>query len=131
MTVTDKQPVGPGAFAALLGFRAVELGPDGAVVEATPGPEHVNDGGIVHGGYLAALLDSATGWAVHANVDPGVVVPHLQLNVQYLRAVLPGEQVVCRARCVTTGRRVFTAEAEVTQAGRLVARATTTNLVSG
>jgi uncharacterized protein (TIGR00369 family) len=131
VSVTGKQPIGPGAFAALLGFRAVELGPEGVVVEAMPGPDHVNDGGIVHGGFLAALLDSATGWAVHANVEAGVAVPHLQLNVQYLRAGLPGTPVVCRARCVTTGRRVFTAEAEITQAGRVVARATTTNLVSG
>ena len=130
MIVEPEGRIGPGPFSAHLGFRVVELDTLGVVLAGTPGPEHCNSGGIVHGGYLAALLDSATGWAVHANIDVGVTAPHLQLNVQYLRAAVPGDEIECRARCVTTGRRVFAAEAHATQAGRLVAQATTTHLVN-
>ena len=131
MNVDTEGRIGPGPFSEHLGFRLVECDTEYVVLAGTPGPEHCNSGGIVRGGYLAALLDSATGWAVHANVDAGVAVPHLQLAVQYLRAAVPGEQVECHARCVTSGRRVFTAEAHVTQAGRLIAKASTTHLVNG
>lgn len=131
MIVEPEGRIGPGPFSEHLGFEVAELTTDAAVLVGTPGPEHTNSGGIVHGGYLASLLDSATGWAVHAHVEPGVAVPHLQLNVQYLRAAVPGDPIECRARVITAGRRVFTAEGEATQNGRIVAKATTTNLVSG
>lgn len=129
--VAPEGRIGPGPFSEHLGFEVVLLSTDGAVMRATPRPEHCNTGGIVHGGYLAALLDSTTGWAVHANVEGGVVVPHLNLTVQYLRAALPGQELECRAHCVTTGRRVFAAAGEIFQSGRLIAKATTTHLVSG
>lgn len=123
--------VGPGPFAVLLGFRVISADADGAHVEADPGPEHLNGGGIVHGGYLSALLDSTTGWAVHARVPAGVAAPHVQISVQYVRAALAGTTLVCRGRCISVGRRVCSAEAEVTQGDRLVARVVTSHAVVG
>jgi acyl-CoA thioesterase len=102
----DDGRVGPGPFSRMLGFRLVSAGEDGAVMEATPGPGHANGGGILHGGYLTALLDSTTGWAVHARLPPGVAAPHVQLSVQYVSAGTTGTPLVCRGRCVRAGRRV-------------------------
>jgi len=113
----------PGPFSALLGFRYVSAGDDEAVVEADPGPEHCNGGGIVHGGFLASLLDTTTGWAVHARVPEGVAAPHVHLSVQYVRAAVPGVTLVCRGRCLSVGGRIGSTEAEITQDGRVVARA--------
>ncbi len=121
--------IGPGPFAALLGFCVLQADADGAVVQADPAPEHLNGGGIVHGGYLTALLDSATGWAVHAQVPVGVAAPHVQLSVQYVRAALPGTPLVCHGRCITAGRRIASAEAEITQGDRVIARAVTSHAV--
>jgi acyl-CoA thioesterase len=130
--VTDEaQRIGPGPFAAHLGFRVVRADREGAVIEADPRPEHLNGGGIVHGGYLTALLDSATGWAVHAHVPVGVAAPHVQLSVQYVRAAVAGSVLVCEGRCVASGRRIASAEAEITQDGRIIARAVTTHAVLG
>ena len=130
--VTDeKDRIGPGPFAAHLGFRILRADEDGAVVEADPGPEHLNGGGIVHGGYLTALLDSATGWAVHAHVPVGVPAPHVQLSVQYVRAAVTGTTLVCRGRCLAAGRRIASAEAEITQGERVIARAVTSHAVLG
>ncbi len=127
----EEQRIGPGPFAAHLGFRVVRADLEGALVEADPLPEHLNGGGIVHGGYLTALLDSATGWAVHAHVPAGVAAPHVQLSVQYVRAAIVGSTLVCEGRCVASGRRIASAEAEIKQDGRVIARAVTSHAVLG
>lgn len=120
---------GPGPFSAHLGFRFVHADADGARMDADPRAEHLNGGGIVHGGYLAALLDSTTGWAVHAALPAGVPAPHVQLTVQYVRVARPGEPLVCTARAVSAGRRIAAAEGEVRQGDRLVARAVSSHAV--
>lgn len=127
--MTDTPGNGPGPFSQLLGFRLVRADVDGAVMEALPGPEHCNGGGILHGGYLSALLDSATGWAVHSRLPDGVPAPHVQLTVQYVRAAAAGTLLTCTARCVGAGRRIASAEAEIHQGDSLVARAVTSHAV--
>ncbi len=129
MSGDDGERVGPGPFSQMLGFRLVEAGEDGAVMEVTPGPDHVNGGGIVHGGFLTALLDSTTGWAVAGALRPGQAAPHTHLSVQYLRAAMAGTPLVCRGRCLRAGRRVAAAEAEILQDGVVVARAVTSHAV--
>jgi uncharacterized protein (TIGR00369 family) len=119
----------PGPFSRMLGFRLVQATEEGVVIEATPGPEHANGGGILHGGYLASLLDSTTGWAVHAALPDGQPAPHTHLSVQYLRAGMVGQPLVATGRCVRAGRRVAAAEAEVAQDGVVIARAVTSHAV--
>ena len=125
----DDERTSPGPFSRLLGFRLVERGTDRVVIEASPGPEHANGGGILHGGYLATLLDSTTGWAVHSALPEGQAAPHTHLTVQYLRAGMVGKPLVCTGRCVRAGRRVAAAEAEITQDGVVIARAVTSHAV--
>ena len=119
----------PGPFSRLLGFRLVEATEDGAVIEAMPSAEHANGGGILHGGYLASLLDSTTGWAVHTALPEDQAAPHTHLTVQYLRAGTVGRPLVCTAHCLRAGRRVAAAEAEITQDGVVIARAVTSHAV--
>ncbi|MCZ4500627.1 MAG: PaaI family thioesterase [Marmoricola sp.] len=127
--VLDPDGPTPGPFSAFLGFRYVGVGDGEAVVEADPGPEHCNGGGIVHGGYLSSLLDTTTGWAAHSELPAGVAAPHVQLSVQYVRAAVPGTTLVCRGRCVAAGRRITSTEAEITQDGRVIARAVASHAV--
>jgi acyl-CoA thioesterase len=127
--VTSDGLPAPGPFSALLGFRTVQVEDGEVVLEADPGPEHLNGGGIVHGGFLSALLDSATGWAAHTRVPPERTVPHLSLSVQYVRAAAPGATLTCRARVVGGGRRAVSVDAEITQRGKVVARASSSHLV--
>lgn len=115
----------------MLGFRLVRRDENEVVVEGDPLPEHLNGGGIVHGGYLSALLDTTTGHAVHATVPNSVPAPHVQLTVQYVRAALAGSTLVCTGRCISAGRRIASAEAEITQDGRVIARAISSHAVLG
>lgn len=119
----------PGPFSALLGFRYVSVDEVESVVEADPGPEHCNGSGIVHGGFLASILDTTTGWAVHARLPEGTAAPHVHLSIQYVRAAMPGETLTCRARCTGVGRRIGSTEAELTQRGVSVAMAIGTHAV--
>src|SRR5689334_16698262 len=107
----------------------MEAGDGRATMSAQPTAEHANGGGIVHGGYLSALLDSATGWAVHSALPEGARAPHIQLTVQYLRMALVDVPLACSARAVSAGRRVAAAEAEITQNGKVVARGVTSHAV--
>lgn len=110
-------------FADFLGFRYVPSeGPD-SIVEALPAAEHCNERGSVHGGFLAALLDTSTGLAVHSALGDGVAAPHFDLTIQYLRPAVAGTLLTCTARTTKAGRRVVASEAEVYQDGKLVARA--------
>lgn len=118
-----------GPFSTHLGFRLVGADAEGAEMEVEPKPEHLNGGGIVHGGFLSALLDSTTGWAVHAAVKDGVPAPHVQISVQFVRAAVGGKTLVCRGRCISAGRRVASAEAEITQGDQVIARAVSTHVV--
>ncbi len=129
MPASDPERIGPGPFSESLGFRILRADEDGAVIEADPRPEHLNGGGIVHGGYLTSLLDSATGWAVHARLPDDVPAPHVQLSVQYIRAAVAGQTLVCHGRCISAGRRIASAEAEITQGERVIARAVTSHAV--
>src|SRR3954471_13592492 len=113
----------PGPFSALLGIRYVSVDDTEAVVEVDPGPEHCNGGGIVHGGFLASILDTATGWAVHARLPDGGSALHVHLSSQYGRAAVHGRTLTCRARCAGVGGRLGSTEAELVQRGVVVARA--------
>jgi uncharacterized protein (TIGR00369 family) len=130
---TDRDPhvdrPTPGPFSALLGFRYISVDEEESVVEADPGPEHCNGSGIVHGGFLASILDTTTGWAVHARLPEGSGAPHVHLSIQYVRAAVPGETLTCRARCGRVGGRIGSTEAELIQRGAVVARAIGTHAV--
>ncbi|VAZ73313.1 putative enoyl-CoA hydratase echA8 [Mycobacterium persicum] len=110
-------------FAELLGFRYGPSDEQQAVVQAMPTAEHCNERGTVHGGFLAALLDAATGLAVHSALDEQLTAPHFDLTIQYLRPAVPGTLLTCVARTTKAGRRVVASEAEVFQDGKMVARA--------
>ena len=113
----------PQHFAQLLGFSYVRADAHEAVVEVMPRPEHCNERGIVHGGFLAALLDTTTGWAVHVALPEGTAAPHFQLTVQYLNVAVPGVTLTCVGRATKSGRRTAATDAQIFQDGKVVARA--------
>lgn len=118
-------------IAATLDFLLIEVSPGRAVFQGTPGKEHLNPLGTVHGGWFATLLDSALGCAVHTLMPPGRAYTTAELNVNLVKALTPK---VARVRAIGTvihcGRQLATAEARLVGAdGTLYAHATTTCLV--
>lgn len=113
-----------------LGIRVLEAERGRVVMAATPAEQHLNLGGIVHGGFLAVLMDCATGYALHTTQAPGATTPHVAAAYQYLRFGLVGVELRCSAEVLRSGRRLGNVRAELRDADdRLLATAETTHAV--
>lgn len=119
------------AIAQTLDFLILEVGDGHAVFQGSPGVQHFNPMGTVHGGWFATLLDSALGCAVHTKMPPGRAYTTAELSVNIVKALTPKVQRVrAIGRVIHCGRQLATAEAQlVGPDGTLYAHATTTCLV--
>ena len=127
--VAGKYPQAP--MAATLGFRLVEADTGRAVFEGIPELRHYNPIGTVHGGFAAALLDSALGCAVFATMAKGETWTTLELKFNLVRPISQATGPVrAEGRIVHRGRTVATSEGDLRDAaGKLYAHATTTCMV--
>jgi uncharacterized protein (TIGR00369 family) len=114
-----------------LDFQLVEVELGKAVFTGTPGSSAYNTIGVVHGGYAAALLDSACGCAVHSRLSESQAYTTLELKIAYHKAMtIETGPVRAEGRVLSMGRRAAFAEATLNDAaGRLYASATSTLLV--
>ena len=122
----------PAPIASLFGMQPVEVEDGRVAFEATPGREHYNPIGSVHGGFAATLLDSAMGCAVQTTLPAGAGYTTLELSVNYVRAITEDTgRVLAEGTITHAGRRMATAEARLTSEadGKLLAHAKTTCLV--
>jgi uncharacterized protein (TIGR00369 family) len=121
----------PPPIAELMGFRGVEFGHGRAVFEMTPGREHYNPIGTVHGGIALTLLDSAMGCAVHTTLEAGIGYTTLEVKANLVRPITADTGLIrCEGTIIHGGSRVATAEGRlVDAAGKLLAHGTTTCLI--
>ena len=118
----------PPPLVSLLGFRLAEVEEGHIVFVAEPLEAFYNGAGVVHGGWTAALLDSALGCAVNSMMPAGRAFTTLELKVNLTRPLRRevGE-VRCDARVLHVGSRTATAEGRIVDAaGKLYAHGTTT-----
>lgn len=73
------------SIGSTLGFRLVDATPGHVAFEGEPGEHLLNPMGAVHGGFLAALLDSALGGAVMAALPADRAYTTIQLGVNLVR----------------------------------------------
>lgn len=116
-------PRGLGRVLRMVGTEADE---GRVLLVGTPTEDHYNPIGSVHGGYLAALLDSAIALAIYTVLPPGASYATTDLKIAYLRAVFANTgPVQAEGRVINQGRRMVLGEARLTdREGRLCAHAT-------
>jgi uncharacterized protein (TIGR00369 family) len=119
------------AIGTTLDFMLIEAASGRAVFQGTPGPAHLNPMGGIHGGWYAALLDSALGCAVHTMMPVGRGYTTAELSVNIVKAITPKvSRVRAEGKVIHCGRQLATAEARLFGPdGTLYAHATTTCLV--
>ena len=119
------------AIAQTLDFTVMEVRSGVAVFQGAPLAKHLNPLGTVHGGWIATLLDSALGCAIHTMMPPGRGYTTAELGVNYVKGLTPKVQRVrAEGKVIHCGRQLATAEARLFGPdGTLYAHATTTCLV--
>jgi uncharacterized protein (TIGR00369 family) len=126
--------IAPPPMAQLMDIDIVEVGDGRATFEGHPGEQHYNPIGVVHGGFVATLLDSVMGCAVETLQSADTGYTSLDLKVNYVRPLtMDTGRVLAEGVVVHAGRRVATAEGRVFSArtGKLLAHGTATLLILG
>jgi uncharacterized protein (TIGR00369 family) len=99
-------------FARLIGIELEEIGSGTATISLKVRKELTQNQGMVHGGAVASLIDTATAFAILTLLEPSEKVTTVDLTISYLRPVTRG-RLRARARVVRAGRRLFVVSAEV------------------
>lgn len=121
----------PPPIAGTLGFALIEAEEGVAVFAGTPGFQHYNPAGAVHGGYAAVLLDSCMTCAVQTTLPAGTGVVTLEYKVNLVRPITKDTGPVrAEGKVIHPGKRTATAEGRLIDAqGRVLAHSSTTCLV--
>lgn len=115
----------------MLGFDIAEAGPGRASGWMVVGPELLNPNGVVHGGAVCTLVDTAMGMAATSLLEAGERCASVELHVRFLETVADG-RLEAQAEVIRRGRRLLHLGASVRDgAGLLVATATATFTVIG
>ena len=80
------------------------------------GERHLNPNGVVHGGVVFTLVDTAMGRATIFVLDEGSYCASIEVSVRFLRAV-PEGRMTARVTVLQTGRRIVQQEGRVTVDG--------------
>lgn len=116
-------------FTTLLGVEAVAAGPDEVRLRLSWDPARCTSFGVLHGGTLMALADSAGAWCAFLNVPRGAATTTIESKTNFLRAVRSGF-VDAVAKPLHVGRTTIVVESELRdEPGKLVAKVTQTQAV--
>ena len=115
----------------LLGFDVESVHDGRAIFRLDVRPRHKQIHGVVHGGILAALADTAAAIAAYTVVPRGVEIATLELKINYMEPV-PGGRVKADARVLRKGRNFIVTECEIfNENGSLAAKALLTFSAAG
>jgi uncharacterized protein (TIGR00369 family) len=113
-------------FAKLLGIELEDVTPGTATLGFDIRNDFKQNNGVVHGGAIASLVDTATAFAIISLLPPDEQATTADLTISYLRPLRNG-RAHATARVIRAGRRLIVVSAElVDDAGKLVATALTT-----
>ncbi len=73
---------------------------------------HLQPFGIVHGGVLATLIDTATFWSAFLRLPQNAGLVNIDLKLNYLAPVVKG-RLTAKGTCIRPGKSVSYSEAKV------------------
>ena len=126
-----RQRLAASQFHTWAGMEVVEASAGEVTVAMDVLEHHVNLQGLVHGGMLAILADTACGLSIRSAMEPGRLHITTDLDIHYLAPAKPG-RILGRGKAIKVGRTLAFAEASVEdEEGKLLARAQSRFSVGG
>ena len=110
-------------------MKLVALAPGQATLTMEAGPRLTNTHGLIHGGALSTLADTAMGASCWTLVEERAMFTTIELKMSFLKAVRSGV-LTATGTIIRSGRSAAFAECSVTDGeGALIARASCTFLL--
>tara|TARA_B100001113_G_C21003886_1_gene576205 strand:- start:378 stop:800 length:423 start_codon:yes stop_codon:yes gene_type:complete len=101
-------------LAETIGFEIVEFTEGRCVVELTVSGDHLNAGGVAHGGIHATMLDTAMGGTLVTTLRKEEWCATAQLDLSYLEPSYPGDVLRAEGSVVRRGRNIAHLEGVIT-----------------
>jgi len=123
-------------FSAFIGTEMEEMRDGYVRLSLRLGPQHTNPNGVMHGGVVTTMMDSALGAALSSvRGDDARRNPHatIEMNASFLSPAFPGDEIVVEGRLLRLGGSVAFGEAEARRRSdeRLIAKARLTFAIAG
>jgi uncharacterized protein (TIGR00369 family) len=115
-------------FAHLLGIELGEMRRGAATLYLEVRDELRQNNGVVHGGVLASLMDTAAAFALLTLLESNQTSTTVDLTVHYLRPLFKG-RATAEARVLRAGRRIITTRVDVLDETKTLAATALTSFI--
>ncbi len=123
------------SFSAHIGAEVEELREGYARLSIVLETRHTNPNGVMHGGVITTMMDSALGAALSAlRGEEASRSPHatVDMNASFLAGARPGDRIVVEGRVLRLGKTIAFGEAEArSKDGELIAKGRMTFAIRG
>lgn len=123
-----KQDFNSQGYCKLLGIQVIDLKKGRARLSLRFNQNQLNKEGVLHGGVISSLADSAAAVSLLSIVEPGRKIAAIELNINFLRPVKNGE-LFADAKIIHKGSRTAVGDVEIKNKQELVAKCLVTFMI--
>ncbi len=108
----DRDDYGHFPLRRFLGMDIEDVGSGHAIARLEVSEDLLNPNGVVHGGVLFTMVDTAMGQATMTLLEEGQLCASIEIHIRFLRPVSAG-QLEADATVIRRGRRVIHLESRI------------------